>query len=103
MPDKRITGIIIGDGKYQSARARLVAQAARLLKGCRQRFVADDVNTRIQEGVGDRGVHMVRGDDRNRFDTVGSCGLGLGHGPKVRIGSIGRKADSRGRTDRFIG
>ena len=61
------------------------------------------MNTRIQEGVGDRRVHMVWSDDRNRFDAVGSRGLGLCHGPKVRIGSIGPKADSRRRSDRFIG
>ena len=59
---------------------RVLSKAARLLMGCRQRFVADDVNTRIQEGVGDRCVHMVWSNDRNRFDTVSSRGLGLRHG-----------------------
>jgi hypothetical protein len=41
---------------------RVLSKAARLLMGCRQRFVADDVNTRIQEGIGDRCVHMVWSD-----------------------------------------
>jgi hypothetical protein len=103
MADERITGIIIGDGKYPSARAGPVAQAARLLKGGRQRLVADDVNARLQEGVGNSCVHMVWGHDRNRFDTVGSRGFGLRHGPKVRIGSIGPKADRSRRSDRFVG
>jgi hypothetical protein len=46
---------------------------------------------------------MVRRDDRDRFDTVGSRGLGFRHGAKVGIGSIGPKADSLRRSDRFIG
>jgi hypothetical protein len=46
------------------------------------------MNTRIQKGVGDRCVHMVWSDDRDRFDAVGSRGLGSRHGPKVVIGSI---------------
>jgi hypothetical protein len=46
---------------------------------------------------------MVWGNDRDRFDTIGSCGLGLGHGPKVGIGSIGPKTDRSRRSDRFIG
>jgi hypothetical protein len=46
---------------------------------------------------------MVWRDDRDRFDAVGSRGLGLRHGPKVGIGSIGPEADGRRRSDRFIG
>ena len=61
------------------------------------------MNTRIQEDVGDSGMHMVWSDDRNRLDTVGSRGLGLRHGAKVGIGSIRPKADSRRRSDRFFG
>ena len=45
---------------------------------------------------------MVRRDDRNRFDAVGSRSLGLRHGAEVRVGSIGPQADRRRRTDRFV-
>ena len=61
------------------------------------------MNARLQKGGSDRCMHMVRCDDRNRFDSVGPPGLGPRHGSEVRIGSIGPKADSRRRADCFVG
>jgi hypothetical protein len=54
----------------------------------RQRLVADDVDSRLEEGVGRAGVDVVRCDDRNRLDPVRPLGLGLRHALVIVVDAV---------------
>ena len=92
LADHRIAGVVERDREDETGRARERNQFLRLGDRGRERLVADDVDARFQEGLGDGIMEMVRGDDHHGFDAVRALRLPRGHLAKVRIDPVGREA-----------
>jgi len=67
-----------------------VGKRQRVLQAMRERLVADHMDLLLGEGARRRRMHMVRRDDRDDVDAVGSLRLRLRHLGKARIGAVRR-------------
>ncbi len=97
MPHERITGVGIGEREHTVLFACKARERLAFIDGDRERLVADDVNARLEKRRRDACMKMIRGDDRDRVDTVFASGFVRGHLVKIRVAA--RKSKLRG-TDR---
>ena len=79
LPDHRIAGIGVGDGEEPAGAAPGFDQILGLLDRHRQRLVADDVEAGFHEGFRRAVMNIVRGDDGDDVDPVGTVALAFHH------------------------
>ena len=101
-PHQRIAGVIVGQREDAARLLDRGLDPLRLGERNRQRLVADDVEARLEEGDRRPGMHVVRGDDRNRLDPVGALRLGLRHGLVVVVDAVGGEAERFARAPRLL-
>ena len=87
----RIAGVVEGHRKNEPFGAGELDQFRSLGERRRQRLVADDVNSRLEERLGDGEVQVVRGYDDDSLDAVRTGRLANGHFAIVRVGPVRRK------------
>ena len=100
LPDHRIASVIV---RQREDHARRIGGFGKFLclGQCRgQRFIADHMDAAFDELQGGGRVHVVGGDDGNRFDAVFAAGLLRGHFLKTAIGAWHAKIGGRGK--RFL-
>ena len=85
--DHRIAGVVVGQREDEAGCIDEFFEFLGFREGERHRLLADDVDAGFEEGLGDREVQVVAGDDGDEVDALahGQRGLGLGH---FRVGGI---------------
>jgi hypothetical protein len=89
----RIAGVVEGHRKDEPFRTREFDQLRRFGEGRRQRLVADDVDSSLEEGLRHREVQVVRGDDDDGLDAVRTRRLAGRHFAIVGVCPVGRKPE----------
>ncbi len=88
LADHRIAGVTVGHGKCAVGDLDDPVQVNGLIQSRCQRFVADHVNSSLNENPGLLRMQIVRRDNHNRFDAVVTPGFSLGHIPPVGVASV---------------
>jgi hypothetical protein len=91
----RVAGVVVGDAEHDAALARDAHQLVGLRAGVHQRLVGDDVDAGLGEGLGDRVVDVVRGDDDDQVDALARGGPARPRASPPRWGSCGRREAER--------
>ena len=74
----RIARVVVQQCKDQSALLNDDPELLRFSEGEREWLLADDVDARLEEGLGHGVVHIIARDDRDEINTVTERALGLG-------------------------
>ena len=70
VPHERVARVVVGHAEDGALAAHELDQLARLRRGVHERLVADHVEARLDRGLGDRVVHVVRRHDDDEIDAV---------------------------------
>ena len=89
--------------KIEPLRARELDQLRRFGECRRQRLVADDVDSGFEKRLRDGEVKVVRSDDDDRLDAVGTRGLTGRHFAIVRVATVCRQTEIGSRRARVFG
>ena len=84
-----IAGVVVGQEKPRIRGSNGRADGFGLFGRCGQRFIANNMDARIQKCDGRTSMHMVRRNDRHGIDPVRSRGLSQRHFFVRPIGSVG--------------
>ena len=82
-----MAAVVVHEGEELARFLKRLLQFGRLFRGVRHGLFAEDVETSLQEGVGDREVHLVGRHDGDEIDSF-VCGQGELAFHHVLIGGI---------------
>ena len=68
--DHGVTGIIVRQGKYNPGLIDDIYQVFGFLQRVGHGFVADDIDSGIGKGLGNRKMHEIRRDNRDEINAI---------------------------------